>query len=386
MRALDGRVESKGLAIGRAPTDTVMPRSTAIVHDYLTQKGGAERVVLSMHRAFPLAPIYTALFEPDRTFPEFKQADVRTLALGSVGPLRRNHRLAMPLLAPAFSALRVKADVVLCSSSGWAHGTRVDGRKIVYCYTPARWLYQADRYLGPNDLAAKVALSFLRPALIRWDRRAARSADLYVAQSNVVRERIWDAYGVAAQMLPPPHSNHLALLQHPIHGLPTNFFLCVSRLLRYKNVDAVVGAFRRLPDATLVVVGVGPESERLRRTAGSNVIFTGQVPDAGLAWLYANCIGVIAAAYEDYGLVPLEAASFGKPVAALRWGGFLDTVTDGETGVFFDSPTPPAIHDAVQRLAAERFDSDALRAHAARYSEDQFIARLRGLVAEQADS
>src|SRR5579862_2623768 len=106
----------------------------ALVHDYLTQRGGAERVVLSLTRAFPGTPVYTSLYDPDGTFPEFSEVDVRTLPINRVGLLRSHHRLALPLLAPSFSQLKVKADVVICSSSGWAHGTKVEGAKIVYCY------------------------------------------------------------------------------------------------------------------------------------------------------------------------------------------------------------------------------------------------------------
>src|SRR5437588_3963985 len=117
----------------------------ALVHDYLTQRGGAERVVLAMTRAFPGAPLYTSLYDPAGTFPEFANVDVRRLSLDSVPLLRRHHRLALGVLAPAFSRLRVHADVAVCSSSGWAHGAHVTGRKIVYCHAPARWLYQPDR-------------------------------------------------------------------------------------------------------------------------------------------------------------------------------------------------------------------------------------------------
>ena len=124
----------------------------ALVHDYLTQRGGAERVVLAMRRAFPSAPLYTSLYDPQGTFPEFQDAEVRTSSLNRIPGLRQHHRAALPLLAPTFSRFRIDAGVALCSSSGWAHGARVTGRKVVYCHTPARWLYQSDRYLGrPGD-------------------------------------------------------------------------------------------------------------------------------------------------------------------------------------------------------------------------------------------
>src|SRR2546426_2048405 len=144
----------------------------AIVHDYLTQRGGAERVVLAMLKAFPDAVLYASLFDPDGTFPAFRQRPVRTLRLDRIPLMRRHHRLALPFLAPAFARLEVAADVVLCSSSGWAHGARTEGRKVVYCHTPARWLYQRDRYLRESGPAARIALRALHSYLLRWDRHA----------------------------------------------------------------------------------------------------------------------------------------------------------------------------------------------------------------------
>jgi glycosyltransferase involved in cell wall biosynthesis len=365
------------------PVGRALP-TVAIAHDYLTQKGGAERVVLAMHRAFPEAPIYTSIFEPDGTFPDFRDADVRPLLLGRVGVLRRNHRLAFPFLAPAFSALTVDADVLLCSSSGWAHGVSTTGRKVVYCYTPARWLYQSSRYLGGAHPLARVALTALRPVLARWDQRAARSAHLYLAQSRVVRDRIRQIYALEATMLPAPHSIPADPEQQAFDWIRPGFYLSVSRLLPYKNLDSVILAFGALANSHLVIVGEGPEADRLRRLAGPNVTFLRSVTDAELAWLYANCVGIIAASYEDYGLVPLEAAAFGKPSAALRWGGFLDTVVEGHTGIFFDSPSPSAILPAIRQLAATRFDPNRLRSHAAHFSEAQFVRALRNIVRDQA--
>ena len=354
--------------------------SVSIVHDYLTQRGGGERLVLSMLKAFPDAPLYTSLYLPDGTFPEFRWADVRPLSLDRFGVLRRHHRLALPLLAQAFSRLVVGSDVVLCSSSGWAHGVRSTGRKIVYCHTPAHWLYQKDRYLGGRHRLAGAVISVLGPGLREWDYRAARSADLYLTQATSVRDQIRLIYGIDADVVPGPYrltTDHPAT---PVQGLRPGYFLCVSRLLPYKNVDAIVRAFADLPDATLVVAGGGPESRRLVKMASANVRLVGTVSDDQLAWLYANCAGVIAAAYEDYGLTPIEAAAFGKSAAVLRWGGFLDTVVEAETGTFFDAPAPAQVRSAVRRLQAFGLDSNAIRAHAARYSEDRFIRRLRELV------
>ena len=151
-----------------------MGPTVAIAHDYLTQRGGAERVVLTMLEAFPDATLYTTLYDPESTYPEFRDARIVTSALDRFGPLRRHHRAALPLLAAASSRLRVDADVTVVSSSGWAHGFDISGRRLVYCHNPARWLYQADDYLGGSSSRARtgrLALALGAPPLRRWDRR-----------------------------------------------------------------------------------------------------------------------------------------------------------------------------------------------------------------------
>ncbi len=357
--------------------------SVALVHDYLTQRGGAERVVLAMTRAFPEAPLYTSLYDEDGTFPEFATLDIRTSPINALAPLRRHHRFALPLLATSFSRMSVTADVVLCSSSGWAHGSRVRGKKIVYCHTPARWLYQPHRYLRGRHRVLQMTTALLRPGLLRWDKTAAASADRYLANSSIVAERIRTLYGVEAEILPPPPAVTPAGSVREIAEVTKGFFLCVSRLLPYKNVDAVVQAFAKAPDETLVVAGAGPEASALKNLAGPNVNMTGRVSDSELRWLYANCSAVVAASHEDFGLTPLEAASFGRPVAALRWGGFLDTVDEGRTGVFFDTPTPEAIAVAIRELRATRWEESSIRDHADRFSEARFVQRLREIVDEE---
>lgn len=352
----------------------------ALVHDYLTQRGGAERVVLSLTRAFPAAPLYVSLYEPAGTFPAFAEVEVRTTLLNRVGVLRWHHRLALPLLAPTFSRLRVEADVVVCSSSGWAHGVRASGRKLVYCHTPARWLYQPDAYLRGRASVLKRSAAALRPALARWDRAAAASADRYLANSSAVAARIGQLYGLEAEVLPPPPALTPDGPVEPLDGIEPGFVLCVSRLLPYKNVDAVVRAFEALPDERLVVVGSGPDEQRLRALAGANVSLLGRVADPQLRWLYRASSALVAASYEDFGLTPLEAATFGKPGVVLRWGGFLDTVDEGTTGVFFDEPRAELIRRSVTELRAAAWDEEAIRRHAARFSEEWFVTRIREVV------
>lgn len=227
---------------------------------------------------------------------------------------------------------------------------------------------------------ARTTLTVARPFLLRWDKQAAHSAQRYLTQSTAVRDRIRLVYGMEAEVLPAPFTlgtgDGIA-----VPGVEPGFLLCVSRLLPYKNVGAVIDAFKELPNHRLVLVGTGPEQKRLRKEAPGNVQLVGVVSDQQLRWLYANCCGLVAASFEDYGLTPLEAAAHGKPTAALRWGGYLDTVRDGETGIFFDEASAGAIRDAVRRLLIQPFRPTTIRAHAAMYSEETFIQRLKAIVA-----
>lgn len=355
----------------------------AIAHDYLTQQGGAERVVLALSRAFPHAPIHTTLYDPDATFPEFRDRTVVTSPLNRLTMLRRDHRRALPLLPPASSAMKIDADVVIASSSGWAHGFRTTGKTLVYCHNPARWLYQKDEYLGDAGRLSpkRLAVTALGPVLRRWDRRAAMQADRYLANSNIVRERIAAAYGIDAEVVPPPpglgtsgeQSAHLELADWQ----GRRFWLVVSRLMPYKNVDVVLDAFRDRPDDRLVIVGAGPERDRLMAMLPPNARIVSGVSDAELRWIYASAAGLIAPSHEDFGLTPLEANSWGIPVVALRAGGYLDTVVEGLSGVFFDAVSASAISCAVDVAAGRSWSRDALVAHAQAFGEGRFAARLR---------
>ena len=358
----------------------------AIAHDYLTQRGGAERVVLALSRAFPEATIYTTLYNPDTTYPDFRDARIVTSWLNRVPLFRRDHRLAMPLLAAASNSLSIDADVVIASSSGWAHGFPTTGRKLVYCHTPARYLYLSDEYLGRPARSSLQGLGLLalRPWLIRWDRRAAASADGYLSNSRVVQQRIRSVYGIDAEVLPPPHGLDADGPQEAPAQLAdwesSGYFLVVSRLLPYKNVQQVIEAFRGLPDQRLVVVGRGPMAEELRSQAPVTVRLAQDLSDGELRWTYAHATALVAASYEDFGLAPLEAGAFGRPTLALRAGGFLDTVVEGVNGVFFDQATPDALSAAVRRVLDLDWDPSAIRAHTAQFAEPRFAARLRDVV------
>lgn len=358
--------------------------SVALVHDYLTQRGGAERVVKAMLAAFPDAPLYTSLYEPDATFPFFRGHNIKPMPINQLRPLRHHHRLALPLLAPSFSCLTVNAEVTICSSSGWAHGARTTGRKIVYCYTPARWLYQGRSYIGErSSLLVRATLSTLAPVLRGWDRRRARTANRYLVLSSVVQRRVRDEYGIDSDVLPPCVTIRDNDLQIPIADMEPGYWLCVSRLLPYKNVDAIVEAFAHLRDQRLVIVGSGPAESAIRRAATPNVSVIGSISDPQLAWLYANSFGLVAASYEDFGLTPLEANVFGKPAATLGWGGFVDTIIEGVNGLFFKEPNPELIRNAVHLASSSTWSPEAIKRHAARYNEAHFRRQLRRIVADE---
>ena len=381
--------------VGNSAID--QPGAIAIVHDYLTQQGGAERVVLAMHRAFPAAPIYTSLYEPDLTFPEFRDVEVRTSYLDRSRFLRRHHRLGLPLLAHAFSKIEIDEKIVLCSSSGWAHGIHTTGTKLVYCYCPARWLYKRADYFRksrgdrnesghvPSSLdgihASFVFRNSLRavtPVLRRWDRRAAASASQYYTTSSAVSDEISALYGIRPLVIPPPP---LCAVDGPWEQPPTRakgrFFLVVSRLLPYKNLDRVFGVFAERPDLELVVVGTGPLGKSLQQTATPNIDLLGNVNDRELRWLYGHARALIAPAFEDYGLTPLEAASFGTPTLALKKGGYLETVSAGTSGYFFEDLDVRSISGAIDKLSENPLDRNEIRDHASRFSEDRFASTLR---------
>ena len=373
------------------------PGTVAIVHDYLTQKGGAERVVLAMHRAFPAAPIYTSLYEPDLTFPEFRDADVRASYLNRSQFFRRRHRLALPLLPHAFSKIEVDEKIVLCSSSGWAHGIHTTGTKLVYCHCPARWLYKrADYFRKSRDPrnerrhpAASLdeihssfvfgnSLRVVTPILRRWDRRAAASASAYYTNSSAVSDEISSVYGIQALIIPPPAPCAIdGPSEKPRTVTKDGFLLVVSRLLPYKNLDRLFGVFKERPELQLVVVGTGPLLRTLQQAATPNIELLGNVNDRELRWLYAHSRALIAPAFEDYGLTPLEAASFGKPTLALRKGGYLDTVSEGTSGYFFEDLDVWSISGAIDKLSENPLNSDEIRGHASRFSEERFVSTLR---------
>ncbi|GAC1441343.1 MAG: glycosyltransferase family 4 protein [Mycobacteriales bacterium] len=350
-----------------------------IVHDYLTQRGGAERVVLSMCKAFPGARLLTSIYNPETTYPEFKDLRVETSALNANPVFRHDPRLAFPLLAGVFRRWEVSADVVLASSSGWAHGISTNAPKVVYCYNPPRWLYQREEYVRGLSSVGKVALASLSKRLQVNDKRRAAEAAHYVTLSSVVQKRIRAVYGRPSTIVAPPVVLSAEQPQEAVADIEPGYLLTISRPRSYKNVDVICQAIAERPNERLVVVGPLPRPPTGGRWT-SNVISVGRVSDAGLRWIYQHCRAVVAASHEDFGLTPLEGNCFGKPAMVLQAGGFLDTLVPEQTGIFFDQVSVTSVLDGLDRLDAQVFDPVTIRKHGESYNEDVFISHIRQVV------
>lgn len=342
-----------------------------IVHDYLNQRGGAERVVLEMARIWPHAPIYTSLYREDSTFPEFRGKDVRTSPLQAL-PIDKGFRALAPAYPLAFRSLgTLSHELVISSSSGWAHGVRTapETTHVVYCYAPARWLYSPERYFGQRSLSHTAARA-LNPALRRWDRRSAQHADGYITIADNVRRRVHAAYGIDSQVVYPPVDVDRFTPRPRGERL-----LVVSRLLPYKRIDLAVRAATKL-SIGLDVVGTGPSLRDLQAMAGPTVTFHGRLDDGSVTEMMERCRALVMPGEEDFGIVPIEANAAGKPAVVYAAGGALETMVDGETAAYFHEPTVEALAAAIHRSDALKTEPEALGRHAERFSTDNFRVAL----------
>lgn len=351
-----------------------LPTDVVLVHDYLNQRGGAERVVLELAAMFPDAPLYTSLYRGASTFPEFASLDVRTTFLDKL-PVDGRFRALFPLYSAAFRSLgAIDADVVISSSSGWAHFVRTTPRAFhaVYCYNPARWLY--GDYMG--GAAAQRVLAPFAGTFRRLDHRAAQRPDLYIAISELVRDRIRRHYGRQAPVVYPPVD-----VERFTPSPRGERLLVVSRLLGYKRVDLVVDAATRA-GIELDVVGTGPMLVDLRRRAGPTVHFHGRLPDAEITELFQRCRAFCLPGAEDFGITPVEANAAGKPVVAFAGGGALETIEDGVTGVFFTEHSVDALLDALTRCDAISCSPNRIARQASRFSVQAFRERLTAVLCD----
>jgi glycosyltransferase involved in cell wall biosynthesis len=357
----------------------------AIVHDFLTQFGGAERVVSALHEIYPDAPIYTSIYDPAKLPEEFRRMDIRTSWMQRL-PLASRWFKAYFLLYPlAFERFDLSSyDVILSSSSAYAKGVkkRPGQVHICYCYTPMRFVWRHEDYVRREGLPmpVKKLLPFLLEPLKEWDLRNSRQVDHFVAISATVAERISRIYGRESAIIMPPVETEY-FRPGEVDG---DYFLIISRLVPYKRVDVAIEAFRAagLP---LRVIGDGPARGALQRAAGPNIQFLGRLPDHEIAAQLAGCRALIFPGEEDFGIVPVEAMACGRPVIAFRAGGALETVVDGVTGLLFSPQTPAALVETLQRFRFTAFDKQRIRQRALQFSKAIFQEKIASLVKEKYD-
>jgi glycosyltransferase involved in cell wall biosynthesis len=349
----------------------------ALVHDYLNQRGGAERVFARIAQAWPEAPIYTALYDERAVGDLIPRQRVCTSYLARVPSANRCFRLLAPFYPRAFESFDFSDfDTIVSSTTAWAKGVRVPPGAVHICYinTVSRFAFAYDEYVG--GLGASALARPLVTRLVAWDRAAAGRPTRFVANSHNVAERIRSYYGRDCDVLPCP----VDLDRFSIGSGGGDYFVIASRLLPYKRIDlAIQGA--ALAGVKLLVAGTGPALRRLReRARGTTTTLLGYVPDAQLNALIGDARAAIVPGEEDFGLVPLEAAAAGRPAIAYRGGGALETIIDGQTGVFFDEATPESLAQVLCDFEESHFDPRRLRAHAEQFSPAQFIERLRDIV------
>ncbi len=354
----------------------------AIVHDYLNQRGGAERVVAAFHEMFPEAPIFTSVLDRSALWPELRSADIRVSWMQRLPGLRRHFKKYLLLYPLVFERLDLSGyDLVLSSSSAYAKGTKAPrgGAHVCYCHTPARFIWNYEQYVAHEDLglAVRTLLPFGIRFLRGWDLRTANRPTAYVANSRVVADRIGRFYKRNATVVPPPVD---VARFRGVMAEPGDYYLVVSRLNAYKRIDLAVEAFNRLR-LPLVIAGDGPRGPALRRMAGPTIRFLGHVDERELLTLMAGCRALIFPGEEDFGITVVEANAAGRPVVAYLGGGALDTVDPGVTGVFFSEPSPESLADAVLRSAQIPWDSSAIRQHASRFDGVAFRQRMDAVLA-----
>lgn len=358
-----------------------------LVHDYLTQFGGAERVLVALHGLFPKAPVYTSLVDFSGLPAEFRDWDIRECFPKIARRVPRFHRALLPLYGPAFRSIGIganQADVVIADSSAWAHNVGVSAGipLICYCHSPARFLYEDEHYLAPArlPLATRTIAPYLFSRLRRADRRAATRVDRFIANSTMVAGRIRLAYGREARVIYPP----VDVARFAADGkeiAPGPWYLVVSRLVPHKRIDLAVETCTRF-NIPLKVIGTGRSMKALQRMAGPTVEFLGACDDTVIVDHLRRCRALILPGAEDFGLTAVEAQAAGRPVIAFGMGGALESIVAGETGLHFDSQTPLALLEAIVATEARSWDPTLARSNAARFD----IARFQRDIAAEVES
>ena len=374
---LPGDVPLAGDWLKKALED--MPVRIAIVHDYLNQMGGAERVVAVFHEMFPEAPIFTTLVDRSLLTPELAAADIRPSWMQRLPGWRKHFKKYLLFYPKAIESLDLRGyDVVISSSSAFAKGAvKQEGAlHVCYCYTPMRFVWDYENYLERERLpvAYQKMLPFAIRRLRKWDLATRCRPDRYLAISSCVKERIGRIYGQEAKVIYPPVE--VQRFERSARG--GDYYLVVSRLAAYKRLDLAVRAFNIL-GLPLKVIGSGPAGQSLKNQAGPNIEFRGRVSDGELAAYYAGCKALIFPGVEDFGLAPLEANAAGRPAIAFHGGGALDTIDPEVNGLFFREPSAESLVAAVRLLesAGVNFQSARIREHAWKFDKSVFKEQFR---------
>lgn len=351
----------------------------AIVHYWLLNRRGGEKVLEALARLLPGADIFTLFCDPASLSPELARRRIHTSFLN---PLRKGYRSLLPLMPMALESFDLRGyDLVVSSESGPAKGvlTASTTRHICYCHTPMRYLwdlYAAYRNEWTHAAWKRAAMAPIANYLRLWDFASAARVDRFIANSRNVETRIWKAYRRDSEVIHPPVNVDACYARDT-----EDYFLIVGELAPYKRLDYAVRAFSR-SGRRLRIVGEGPEYRRLSRMAGRNIEFAGRVPDNQLRDLYARCRAFLLPGEEDFGMAAVEALASGKPVAALGRGGALETVPSFG-GVFYSEPDEAHLEEALARL--EELEADirpaALQAWAAQFSEAEFMRKMSAVLA-----
>lgn len=355
-----------------------------MVHDYLNQYGGAERVLEVLCEIFPDAPIYTLLYDERMTGGVFCNREIHTSFLQKLPFARKYHRvfsLLMPFAVEQFDLSYY--DIVLSVSASFAKGiiTKPYAKHINYCLTPTRFLWDdSHRYIEEfnHPWPIRKLVPFFITYLRIWDQEAALRVDKFMAISNFVKSRVKKYYNRDAEVIYPPVDAH----KYYISNEAGDYFLMVGRLVPYKRFDLAVKVFNAI-GKPLKIVGDGPERKRLEKMAKPNISFLGLVSDYKMPELYAHAQAVIFPQEEDFGIVPLESMASGRPVIAYHGGGALETILENKTGIFFDEQTEIALAQAVGQYYQTQWDSAAIRTHALEFDKTIFKTKIVDMIANE---
>lgn len=355
----------------------------AIIHDYLTYFGGAERTFKAFSEIFPEAELYALFYDSKIKKEFFPDKEIKTSFLQKFPKfLKKRYQLLLPFLPIAAESIDFRDfDVVISSSHSFAKGiiTRPKTKHICYCYSPTRYLWvplSGVKY-------ARNPLSRLLFHLFRiWDRQASERVDEFIAISKTVQDRIKKYYKRDSVVIYPPVQ--FPCLRQGFGGQAKSkheFYLIVSQLRKYKRIDLAVEAFNKL-GLKLVIIGGGPQRRKLQRKAGRNIKFLGWQPDEVVKEHYKNCTAFVFPSEDDFGIAPIEAMSYGKPVLAFRKGGATETVIEGKTGEFFDFQHPAVLADGIRRLRLnlKAYDSKFISEHAKKFSRDKLEKKIKNMV------